>query len=92
MAGEHTRYGGGNERLKWDRGSHGLTVAYFDIRKATAFVDSDNFFRAAGLQRNKGVEIESFGEIGKGAWGRSLLSAAANAPLPQVWDADALVA
>ncbi|WP_431509189.1 TonB-dependent receptor [Variovorax sp. DAIF25] len=52
--------------LKWDRGSHGLTVAYFDIRKATAFVDSDNFFRAAGLQRNKGVEIESFGEIGKG--------------------------
>ncbi|WP_347928739.1 NAD(P)H-hydrate dehydratase [Pseudomonas helvetica] len=28
--------------------------------------------------------------LGKGAWGRSLLSAAANAPLPQVWDADAL--
>lgn len=28
--------------------------------------------------------------IGQGAWGRSLLSAAANAPRPQVWDADAL--
>ncbi|NUU34173.1 NAD(P)H-hydrate dehydratase [Pseudomonas sp. C2B4] len=28
--------------------------------------------------------------LGQGAWGRSLLSAAANAPLPQVWDADAL--
>jgi ADP-dependent NAD(P)H-hydrate dehydratase / NAD(P)H-hydrate epimerase len=28
--------------------------------------------------------------LGKGAWGRSLLSAASNAPLPQVWDADAL--
>ncbi|MFJ2365724.1 NAD(P)H-hydrate dehydratase [Pseudomonas sp. NPDC087697] len=28
--------------------------------------------------------------LGKAAWGRSLLSAAANAPLPQVWDADAL--
>ena len=28
--------------------------------------------------------------LGRDAWGRSLLSAAANAPLPQVWDADAL--
>ncbi|APC16239.1 bifunctional ADP-dependent (S)-NAD(P)H-hydrate dehydratase/NAD(P)H-hydrate epimerase [Pseudomonas frederiksbergensis] len=28
--------------------------------------------------------------LGKAAWGRSLLSAAANASLPQVWDADAL--
>lgn len=28
--------------------------------------------------------------LGQGAWGRSLLSAAANASLPQVWDADAL--
>ncbi|MGC5699862.1 NAD(P)H-hydrate dehydratase [Pseudomonas sp. NFXW11] len=28
--------------------------------------------------------------LGQGAWGRSLLSAAANARLPQVWDADAL--
>ncbi|MCX2897256.1 NAD(P)H-hydrate dehydratase [Pseudomonas mandelii] len=28
--------------------------------------------------------------LGQTAWGRSLLSAASNAPLPQVWDADAL--
>ena len=28
--------------------------------------------------------------LGQATWGRSLLSAAANAPLPQVWDADAL--
>jgi len=28
--------------------------------------------------------------LGQASWGRSLLSAAANAPLPQVWDADAL--
>lgn len=28
--------------------------------------------------------------LGQAAWGRSLLSAASNAPLPQVWDADAL--
>lgn len=28
--------------------------------------------------------------LGQAGWGRSLLSTAANAPLPQVWDADAL--
>lgn len=28
--------------------------------------------------------------LGQHSWGKSLLSAAANAPLPQVWDADAL--
>ncbi|MDR9752161.1 NAD(P)H-hydrate dehydratase [Pseudomonas sp. SZMC_28357] len=28
--------------------------------------------------------------LGQASWGRSLLSAAANAPMPQVWDADAL--
>lgn len=28
--------------------------------------------------------------LGQAAWGRSLLSAAVNAPVPQVWDADAL--
>ncbi|UQS12708.1 NAD(P)H-hydrate dehydratase [Pseudomonas sp. HS6] len=28
--------------------------------------------------------------LGQASWGRALLSAAANAPLPQVWDADAL--
>ncbi|MGH8330877.1 MAG: NAD(P)H-hydrate dehydratase, partial [Pseudomonas sp.] len=28
--------------------------------------------------------------LGQAGWGRSLLSVAANAPLPQVWDADAL--
>jgi NAD(P)H-hydrate epimerase len=28
--------------------------------------------------------------LGQASWGRSLLSAAADAPLPQVWDADAL--
>lgn len=28
--------------------------------------------------------------LGQAAWGRSLLSAVTNAPLPQVWDADAL--
>lgn len=52
--------------LKWDQGSYGITAAYFDIRRATAFVDGRNVFRAAGLQRNRGVELETFGEVARG--------------------------
>ncbi|MBB6557344.1 iron complex outermembrane receptor protein [Acidovorax soli] len=52
--------------LKWDQGSYGVTLAYFNIRRATAFVDGSNVFRAAGLQRNKGVELETFGELARG--------------------------
>ncbi|MCO7570363.1 NAD(P)H-hydrate dehydratase [Pseudomonas chlororaphis] len=42
-----------------------------------------------GLLKRASVLVVGPG-LGQGAWGRSLLSAAANAPLPQVWDADAL--
>lgn len=53
--------------MKWNAGTYGVTVAYFDIRQAAAFTDpADNTFKAAGEQRNKGFELESFGEITKG--------------------------
>ncbi|WP_241118952.1 TonB-dependent receptor [Achromobacter xylosoxidans] len=52
--------------LKWDRGEYGLTLAYFDIRKTSAFLDADNVFKAAGRQRNRGVELEAFGEVAPG--------------------------
>lgn len=42
-----------------------------------------------GLLQQASVLVVGPG-LGQAAWGRSLLSAAANAPLPQVWDADAL--
>jgi ADP-dependent NAD(P)H-hydrate dehydratase / NAD(P)H-hydrate epimerase len=42
-----------------------------------------------GLLQKASVLVVGPG-LGQAAWGRSLLSAAANAPLPQVWDADAL--
>ncbi|MCX7080852.1 MAG: NAD(P)H-hydrate dehydratase [Pseudomonas sp.] len=42
-----------------------------------------------GLLEQASVVVVGPG-LGQGAWGRSLLSAAVNAPLPQVWDADAL--
>ena len=42
-----------------------------------------------GLLKKVSVLVVGPG-LGQAGWGRSLLSAAANAPLPQVWDADAL--
>ncbi|MGE8067401.1 NAD(P)H-hydrate dehydratase [Pseudomonas sp. NPDC089569] len=42
-----------------------------------------------GLLHKASVLVAGPG-LGQGAWGRSLLSVAASAPLPQVWDADAL--
>lgn len=53
----------------------------------TVGVDSANQLMA--LLEQASVLVVGPG-IGQGAWGRSLLSAAANAPRPQVWDADAL--
>lgn len=53
--------------VKWDRGTHGITAAYFDIRKTSAFVDAaDGVFKPAGRQRNKGFELETFGEPVRG--------------------------
>lgn len=49
--------------LKWDAGDYGVTAAYFDIERATAFIDASNRFRAAGRQRHRGVELETFGQI-----------------------------
>lgn len=53
--------------VKWNAGSYGVTLAYFDIRQQSAFTDpADNVFKAGGEQRNKGVELETFGEVAKG--------------------------
>ncbi len=52
--------------VKWDRGSYGLTAAYFDIRKTTAYTDQNNVFAPAGQQQHKGVELETFGEVSRG--------------------------
>ena len=60
---------------KWNGGGYGVTVAYFQITQASAFLDEDNVFRAAGEQRNRGIELETFGEplrglrlLGGAAW------------------------
>ena len=52
---------------KWNAGNYGVTLAYFDIKQASAFTDpADNTFKAAGEQRNRGFEVETFGELTKG--------------------------
>jgi NAD(P)H-hydrate epimerase len=53
----------------------------------TVGIDSAN--QLMGLLEQASVLVIGPG-LGQAAWGRSLLSAAVNAPLPQVWDADAL--
>jgi iron complex outermembrane recepter protein len=53
--------------IKWNAGRFGITAAYFDIAQESAFTDPvTNIFTASGLQRNKGFEIEAFGEPVKG--------------------------
>jgi iron complex outermembrane receptor protein len=52
---------------KWNAGTYGVTLAYFDIKQASAYTDpADNTFKAAGQQNNRGLEVETFGELTKG--------------------------
>ncbi|MCB2254763.1 NAD(P)H-hydrate dehydratase [Pseudomonas chlororaphis] len=50
---------------------------------------TDSANQLMGLLDRASVIVAGPG-LGQAAWGRSLLSAAANAPRPQIWDADAL--
>ncbi|WP_025808081.1 NAD(P)H-hydrate dehydratase [Pseudomonas chlororaphis] len=50
---------------------------------------TDSANQLMGLLEQASIIVAGPG-LGQAAWGRSLLSAAANAPRPQVWDADAL--
>lgn len=55
-----TQYEGG---IKFDGGDFGITAAYFDIAQASAFLDpATNIFASIGRQRNKGFEVETFGQ------------------------------
>ena len=48
--------------VKYDGGDFGASLAAFQIEKPNAFVDTTNTFRADGEQRNRGVEVNVFGE------------------------------
>lgn len=51
---------------KWNFGVVALTLALFDIERPNDFLDSNNVFGRNGLQRNRGIELETFGEPIKG--------------------------
>ncbi len=48
--------------MKYDSGDFGLSWAAFQIEKPNAFVDATNTFREDGEQRNRGLELNVFGE------------------------------
>jgi iron complex outermembrane recepter protein len=48
--------------VKFDGGKFGASLAAFQIEKPNAFTDSTNTFRADGEQRNRGIELNMFGE------------------------------
>jgi iron complex outermembrane recepter protein len=49
---------------KFDFGTLGLTVAAFQITRPAGFIDAaSNRFVLAGEQRNRGIEINTFGEL-----------------------------
>lgn len=48
--------------VKYDGGNYGASFAVFQIEKPNAFVDASNTFRSDGEQRNRGIELNMFGE------------------------------
>jgi iron complex outermembrane receptor protein len=52
--------------IKYDAGSFGLTAAVFQISQPSAFTNRTNRFVADGEQRNRGLELSTFGEPVRG--------------------------
>ncbi|CAP44559.1 TonB-dependent siderophore receptor [Achromobacter pulmonis] len=44
----------------------GATIAYFQIKQPSGFLDGSNTYVMDGEQRNRGVEINAFGEVARG--------------------------
>ena len=53
--------------IKHDSGRLLTTLALFEITRPSAYLDTaTNFFMVGGEQRNRGLELETFGEIARG--------------------------
>ena len=48
--------------LKYNAGTFGLTAALFQISQPSTYINSSNLFVADGEQRNRGLELSTFGE------------------------------
>ncbi|OWT61944.1 TonB-dependent receptor [Candidimonas nitroreducens] len=52
---------------KVDFGRYGGSLSYFEIKQPSGFVDTAaNLYRMDGEQRNRGVELNAFGEVARG--------------------------
>lgn len=56
----------GEMGMKYNAGTFGLTAAVFQISQPSTFTNAANFFVADGEQRNRGVELSTFGQPLKG--------------------------
>lgn len=70
---------------KMDWGTFSTTLSTFEIKRPSGYVDSDNYYRLAGEQRNRGVELSTFGEAARGlrilggvSWTQAILTKTAN--------------
>lgn len=52
--------------VKYDFGSFATTVSVFEITKPNAGIGPSNVFEVNGEQRNRGLELNAFGEISRG--------------------------
>src|SRR5690606_12788369 len=51
---------------KMDWGRFGTTLSVFQIKRPNGFLGADNVYAMAGEQRNRGVELQAYGELAKG--------------------------
>lgn len=51
---------------KYDFGAFGLTLAAYEIKRPTTGIDDNNVFSQEGEQRNRGIELNLFGEPVRG--------------------------
>lgn len=70
---------------KVDWGRYSTTLSAFQIRRPSGILGADNVYRIAGQQRNRGLELQLFGEpvqglrvLGGVAWTRALLTETPN--------------
>lgn len=52
--------------LKYNAGTFGVTAAIFEIEQPSAFINANNVFVADGEQRNRGLELSTFGQPFRG--------------------------
>lgn len=52
--------------IKYNAGTFGLTAALFQIRQPSTYINGSNIFVADGEQRNRGIELSTFGQPWRG--------------------------